>query len=111
MGLRTIYQTMILFLEKTLDGYKNIHCKTYQIEGEDHSFAIALRYFLHRNPHVEFCAYSIPHPADNLINIRIQTTGKVSTLEAMYDSLFDLKKMCQHVKTIFNRKNVHISDF
>ena len=29
------------------------------------------------SPYVEFCGYSIPHPTDNLVNLRIQTTGEV----------------------------------
>lgn len=27
------------------------------------------------SPHVEFCGFSAPHPSEDLINIRIQTTG------------------------------------
>ena len=30
------------------------------------------------SPRVAFCGYSIPHPADNKVNIRVQTTGIVS---------------------------------
>jgi DNA-directed RNA polymerase I and III subunit RPAC2 len=29
-----------------------------------------------RNPEVSFCGYSIPHPSENKLNLRIQTTGK-----------------------------------
>ncbi|ONI21046.1 hypothetical protein PRUPE_2G047700 [Prunus persica] len=29
------------------------------------------------NPRTKFCGYSIPHPSDNRVNIRIQTTGAV----------------------------------
>lgn len=28
---------------------------------------------LFQSPDVEFCAYSIPHPSENVMNIRIQT--------------------------------------
>ncbi len=29
------------------------------------------------SPHVSFCGYSIPHPAEALVNIRVQTTGEI----------------------------------
>lgn len=32
-----------------------------------------------RSPDVEFCAYSIPHPSEPKMNIRIQTYGKLSS--------------------------------
>lgn len=28
------------------------------------------------SPHVDFCGFSAPHPSEDLINLRIQTTGK-----------------------------------
>lgn len=28
------------------------------------------------SPHVEFCGYSIPHPSEAVVNLRIQTTGQ-----------------------------------
>ncbi|RWW59355.1 hypothetical protein BHE74_00033712 [Ensete ventricosum] len=29
------------------------------------------------SPRVIFCGYSIPHPSENKVNIRVQTTGTV----------------------------------
>jgi DNA-directed RNA polymerase I and III subunit RPAC2 len=34
-----------------------------------------LRYALIKNPEVEFCGYSITHPSEHTINMRLQTTG------------------------------------
>jgi len=31
------------------------------------------------SPDVEFCGYSIPHPSEELMNIRIQTYGELFT--------------------------------
>lgn len=30
-----------------------------------------------RSPHVSFVGYSIPHPSEAVVNLRIQTTGGV----------------------------------
>ena len=29
-----------------------------------------------KSPEVEYCGYSIPHPSEDRLNIRVQTTGK-----------------------------------
>ncbi|CAG8600182.1 32667_t:CDS:2, partial [Racocetra persica] len=47
---------------------------TFGISGEDHTLGNALRYVITLNPEVEYCGYSIPHPSEDKLNIRIQTT-------------------------------------
>lgn len=51
-------------------------CATYNFKGEDHTLGNLLRYSLIKNPDVEFCGYSITHPSENEMNLRLQTTGK-----------------------------------
>ena len=51
---------------------------TYQFTDEDHTLGNALRYMLMRIPDTEFCGYSIPHPSENKLNLRLQTTGRNS---------------------------------
>ena len=53
-------------------------CATYTFKGEDHTLGNLLRYALIKNPDVEFCGYSITHPSENEMNLRLQTTGKSS---------------------------------
>lgn len=69
---------------------------SFQVEDEDHTLGNALRYFITKkyaqprntlsktpssnalkiSPDVEFCGYTIPHPSETKMNIRIQTWGK-----------------------------------
>jgi len=62
---------------------------TFQIHDEDHTLGNALRYIIMKkfvypvvgvdvngSPDVEFCGYSIPHPSEPKLNLRIQTYGK-----------------------------------
>ena len=51
-------------------------CATYNFKGEDHTLGNLLRYSLIKNPDVEFCGYSITHPSESELNLRLQTTGK-----------------------------------
>ncbi|KAI9796227.1 MAG: RNA polymerase subunit AC19 [Candelina submexicana] len=46
---------------------------SFEFEDEDHTLGNALRYIIMKNPDVEFCGYSIPHPSEAKMNIRIQT--------------------------------------
>ncbi|KAL3365208.1 hypothetical protein AABB24_010389 [Solanum stoloniferum] len=53
---------------------------TFSLTDEDHTLANAVRFTLNQDPRVTFCGYSIPHPSDARVNIRVQTTGEpVST--------------------------------
>ena len=60
---------------------------SFQIVDEDHTLGNALRYIIMKNPEVEFCGYSIPHPSENKLNIRIQTYGNISAVEALHQGL------------------------
>ncbi|KAH7445017.1 hypothetical protein KP509_02G102400 [Ceratopteris richardii] len=73
---------------------------TFSLVDEDHTLANSLRYILNRDPRVEFCGYSIPHPSENRVNIRIQTTGDPAK-DVLKDALQDLMVMCQHIRKTF----------
>lgn len=66
---------------------------SFEFKNEDHTLGNALRYIIMKNPDVEFCGYSIPHPSEAVMNIRIQTyenTTAVQALEKGFDDLIDL---------------------
>ncbi|KAI5675069.1 hypothetical protein M9H77_06019 [Catharanthus roseus] len=52
------------------------------------------------SPRVSVCGYSIPHPSDARVNIRVQTTGDAAS-EVLKDACQDLMLMCQHVRSTF----------
>ena len=37
---------------------------TYSFTGEDHTLGNIIRNQIVKNKHVEFCAYSVPHPSE-----------------------------------------------
>ncbi|KAG8051254.1 hypothetical protein GUJ93_ZPchr0009g2101 [Zizania palustris] len=80
---------------------------SFSIMEEDHTLANSVRFVLNQDPRVAFCGYSIPHPADKKVNIRVQTTGD-SAKDVLKDSLQDLMVMCQHVRGTFDTA---VSDF
>ncbi|KAJ1702618.1 hypothetical protein LUZ63_002397 [Rhynchospora breviuscula] len=74
---------------------------TFSVIDEDHTLANSVRFVLNQDPRVSFCEYSIPHPSDNNVNIRVQTTGD-SAKDVLKDALHDLEAMCQHVRSTFD---------
>ncbi|XP_027088000.2 uncharacterized protein [Coffea arabica] len=75
---------------------------TFSLADEDHTLANSLRFTLNQDPRVTFCGYSIPHPSDARVNIRVQTTGDAAR-EVLKDSCQDLMLMCQHVRSTFDQ--------
>ena len=53
----------------------NFNC-TYTFQNEDHTLGNILRYTLMKDPNTLFCGYSIPHPCEDLMNIRLQTRNE-----------------------------------
>ncbi|CAO2148500.1 unnamed protein product [Urochloa humidicola] len=74
---------------------------TFSIMEEDHTLANSARFVLNQDPRVAFCGYSIPHPAEKKVNIRVQTTGDPAK-DVLKDALQDLMVMCQHVRGTFD---------
>ncbi|KAL1863808.1 RNA polymerase subunit AC19 [Paecilomyces lecythidis] len=74
---------------------------SFQFEGEDHTLGNALRYVIMKNPSVEFCGYTIPHPSEAKMNIRIQTYDNTTAVEALEKGLDDLMDLCDVVTDKF----------
>jgi DNA-directed RNA polymerase II subunit RPB11 len=47
---------------------------TYRIELEDHTIGDLLRIYLLKNKEVKFAGYRVPHPLDDILEIKVQTT-------------------------------------
>ncbi|CAI7611047.1 hypothetical protein PCG10_002406 [Penicillium crustosum] len=74
---------------------------SFQFEGEGHTMGNALRYAIMKNPAVEFCGYTIPHPSDPKMNVRIQTNDTTTALEALEKGFNDLMDLCDVVTEKF----------
>ncbi|KAF2650018.1 RBP11-like subunits of RNA polymerase [Lophiostoma macrostomum CBS 122681] len=74
---------------------------SFQFDKEDHTLGNALRYIIMKNPDVEFCGYSIPHPSEEKLNLRIQTYDGVSVYSVLDKGLRDLEEMCDVITEKF----------
>lgn len=59
-------------------------------------------HFRKNSPHVAFCGYSIPHPSEAVVNLRIQTTGEVSAAQALRQAAADLKAASATLRETFS---------
>ncbi|KAF9665570.1 hypothetical protein SADUNF_Sadunf16G0136800 [Salix dunnii] len=90
---------------------------TFCFVDEDHTLANSVRFALNQEyllystvllifniyiPRVSFCGYSIPHPSDAKVNIRVQTTGDPAR-EVLKDACQNLMMMCQHVRSTLDK--------
>lgn len=66
---------------------------TFVFGNEDHTLGNLLRYVLVRRKDVEFCGYSVPHPYEPKMNLRLQTIG-VPAVEVLRAGLYDITKLC-----------------
>ncbi|OJJ43777.1 hypothetical protein ASPZODRAFT_154290 [Penicilliopsis zonata CBS 506.65] len=74
---------------------------SFQFEGEGHTLGNALRYAIMKNPDVEFCGYTIPHPSESKMNLRIQTYDTTTAVEALEKGLDSLMDLCDVVTDKF----------
>ncbi|KAG9249218.1 DNA-directed RNA polymerase [Calycina marina] len=74
---------------------------SFEFQKEDHTLGNALRYIIMKNPEVDFCGYSIPHPSEALMNIRIQTFPPYTAQEALNKGFEDLIALCDVVADTF----------
>eukprot|EP00095_Tigriopus_kingsejongensis_P011055 snap_masked-scaffold23_size669530-processed-gene-1.6 protein:Tk11055 transcript:snap_masked-scaffold23_size669530-processed-gene-1.6-mRNA-1 annotation:"dna-directed rna polymerases i and iii subunit rpac2" len=79
------------------------NCRTFIFKGESHTLGNALKNVILQNPAVSFCGYSIPHPAEDQMFLRIQTVANVPAQDVLKQGLHDLKAICGITRSKFNR--------
>mmetsp|Transcript_5911 Transcript_5911/g.8358 ORF Transcript_5911/g.8358 Transcript_5911/m.8358 type:complete len:149 (-) Transcript_5911:153-599(-) len=63
--------------------------RTFAIGNEDHTLGNALRHVLMNTSKVSFTGYSVPHPSEPIVQIRVQTADPDG------DAIETLKESCQ----------------
>ena len=79
------------------DAQSGERCRTFIFKGESHTLGNALKNVLLQNNSVAFCGYSIPHPAEDQMYLRIQTTAGATAQDALRKGFEDLEAVCGSV--------------
>lgn len=84
-------------MEKVDTASPNI---TFNIENEDHTIGNTMRALLVERKDVVFAGYSVPHPMQPEVNIRIQTTG-APAVKVFFEALDGLAEICDVLTDAF----------
>mmetsp|Transcript_27298 Transcript_27298/g.73782 ORF Transcript_27298/g.73782 Transcript_27298/m.73782 type:complete len:122 (+) Transcript_27298:49-414(+) len=72
---------------------------TFGIMQEDHTLGNLIRMQLHSDKHNVFAGYRIPHPLENRLVIKVQTTGAKNPMTSMTHALEDLRSELNTLQT------------
>uniref|UniRef100_A0A7S2WKX3 DNA-directed RNA polymerase RBP11-like dimerisation domain-containing protein n=1 Tax=Rhizochromulina marina TaxID=1034831 RepID=A0A7S2WKX3_9STRA len=78
-------------------------CATFILGDQDHTLGNALRHVLMQTRGTEFCGYSIPHPSEPYVHLRLQTQDGTSAAEKLKAGLKELSVSCDHIEAAFDR--------
>lgn len=82
--------------------------RTFAIGNEDHTLGNSLRHVLMQNSRVEFAGYSVPHPSEPVVHIRVQTAGddesRPRAVDVMKEACETLIEQCEMVINEIERK-------
>ncbi|KAF7987388.1 hypothetical protein HCN44_003150 [Aphidius gifuensis] len=84
------------------DESSNDKSRTFVFQEEGHTLGNALRSVIAQYPHVNFCGYTVPHPAEAKMHFRIQMS-KGRAIDALRNGLEDLEKLCDHTTEKFTQ--------
>mmetsp|Transcript_3292 Transcript_3292/g.7237 ORF Transcript_3292/g.7237 Transcript_3292/m.7237 type:complete len:145 (+) Transcript_3292:136-570(+) len=84
--------------------------RTFAIGNEDHTLGNSLRHILVQNSKVEFAGYSVPHPSEPIVHIRVQTNEPITAIEALRESCETLHEQCDYVLQQLEAKLPEIRD-
>lgn len=74
---------------------------TVTFTGEDHTLGNALRHVLSKHSATDFVGYSVPHPNEPIMNMRLQTTDQ-NSLSVFRLGTEQLEGCCEAVLEKFN---------
>ena len=84
-------------------------CATFIIKNEDHTLGNLLRYVITRYPDVEFCGYSMPHPSEAKMHLRIQCSN-APAIDILRKGLVDIQRMCDATRSKFQSQMQEYKD-
>ncbi|XP_057340008.1 probable DNA-directed RNA polymerases I and III subunit RPAC2 [Microplitis mediator] len=95
---------MVRLAELAGDESSGDQSRTFVFQDEGHTLGNALRSIIAHYPDVDFCGYTVPHPAEAKMHFRIQMKKNGRAIDALRRGLKDLDEVCDHVNQVFTEK-------
>ncbi|KAF2238644.1 RBP11-like subunits of RNA polymerase [Viridothelium virens] len=83
---------------------------SFEFLHEDHTLGNALRHVIMKNPAVELAGYTIPHPSESKMHLRIQMYDGASAYDALEQGIDDLDDMCDEILKKFEAAKEEFMD-
>eukprot|EP00297_Palpitomonas_bilix_P016622 CAMPEP_0113886046 /NCGR_PEP_ID=MMETSP0780_2-20120614/11302_1 /TAXON_ID=652834 /ORGANISM="Palpitomonas bilix" /LENGTH=112 /DNA_ID=CAMNT_0000874147 /DNA_START=53 /DNA_END=391 /DNA_ORIENTATION=+ /assembly_acc=CAM_ASM_000599 len=83
-------------VEITADSTES--CATFVFHEEDHTVGNTLRYMLNRDEDVDFVGYSVPHPLERKMNLRVQVQENGSASGSLMQAMDGIVNLCNIVE-------------
>ena len=80
---------------------ENATNSTFIFGNEDHTLGNALRHILIQKSDTEFCGYSVPHPYEPKMNVRLQTVVDSPAIEVLMNGLKDLEETADELEKAY----------
>ena len=74
---------------------------TFVFGNEDHTLGNSLRHVLMQREEVEFCGYSVPHPYEPKMNLRLQVKEGYNVKQVLKCGLIDLEALAAQLEDDF----------
>ena len=74
---------------------------TFIFGNEDHTLGNSLRHVLMQREEVDFCGYSVPHPYEPKMNLRLQVKEGHNVKEVLKKGLADLQNLAEEIENKF----------
>ena len=76
---------------------------TFILGDEDHTLGNALRHVIMQTASTEFCGYSVPHPSEPFVHVRVQTDGSQTASAMLKKGLTELSSACTVMEDAFDK--------
>lgn len=75
--------------------------KTFVFSDEGHTLGNVLKAIIGRYADVDFCGYTVPHPDEATMHLRIQAARNVRAVDVLQRGLADMERVCDHTIETF----------
>lgn len=77
--------------------------RNFKLENEDHTLGTILTHVLNGMPETEFCAYTIKHPTENVLYLRLKVRKGNDVNDVFIKGVTELKKALENVEDKFQK--------
>jgi len=84
--------------------------RTFCLGHQDHTIGNAVRHVMMQNDNVEFAGYSVPHPSEPIVQVRVQTRPGTTANECLKQACLTLQQQCDVMRQKLEDKLPYVKE-